>query len=58
MKIVNLNEKPNYIETISEWLFNEWGHWNPRSTLESTIQRIKERSEGSNIPSIFVAESE
>ena len=56
MKILNLSEKPEYIETISEWLFNEWGHLNPGSTLESAIQRIKERSEGKDIPSIFVAD--
>jgi len=56
MKILNLNERPKYIKTISEWLYKEWGHLNPGSTLESAIQRIKERSEGNNIPSIFVAE--
>ena len=56
MRILNLKERPEYIEPIAELLFRQWGHLRPGSTLESAIKRIETRCAGTTIPSAFVAE--
>jgi GNAT superfamily N-acetyltransferase len=56
MRIVRLGERPTHIKTIAEWLYNEWGHLRPNSSLDSAVEKIKKRVEGKDIPSIFVAE--
>jgi N-acetylglutamate synthase-like GNAT family acetyltransferase len=56
MRILRLNKRPQYIEVIAKWLFDEWGYQRPGSNLETTIHRIEERSQGNHVPSIFVAE--
>ena len=58
MQIVHLRERPIYIKTIAKWLYNEWGHLRPNSSLDSAVEKIKKRVKGKDIPSIFVAELE
>ena len=56
MQILHLNKRPQYIEVIAKWLFDEWGYQRPGSNLETAILGIEEKSQGDDIPSIFVAE--
>lgn len=56
MQILHLNQRPQYIEVIAKWLFDEWGYQRPGSNLETARRAIELLSQGHTIPSIFVAE--
>lgn len=40
IKILKLVDIPDASQVCTEWLFNEWGHRTPNSTLEQSIKKV------------------
>ncbi len=55
MDIVNLKEKPHYLNKLAQWQQNEWQDLNPGLTLENRIKKMQAYLNSENIPSTFVA---
>jgi predicted N-acetyltransferase YhbS len=55
MQFININTQPEHIPEVAEWLFKEWGHLSPGSTLEQRIQRLQERGRDTELPVTFIA---
>lgn len=55
MQILNIKTHPEFIPEVALWLFNEWGHLTPGSSLERSMQRLRERCVKDTIPLTFVA---
>ena len=41
---------PQFVPTVAEWIFNEWGHRDPDISLETTIQLVKSRLSAKSPP--------
>ena len=55
MRIVPLVERPDLVEQVSIWGFDEWGHLNPGQTLEQRTAKIREKMNVDRVPVAFVA---
>ena len=55
MKIANLKEVPNHLDTLARWHQKEWGYFNPNRTLMERIERMKSHLLPEFIPTTFVA---
>jgi hypothetical protein len=55
MRIVPLVERPDLIEQVSIWGFDEWGHLNPGQTLEQRTAKIRGKMNVDRVPVAFVA---
>jgi GNAT superfamily N-acetyltransferase len=53
--ILKLAQVPEVAPECARWLFNEWGHRRPGSTLEDATERFLARANTSNLPIAFVA---
>jgi len=40
VKISNLEDCPDDVETVANWYFNEWDHKDPQATLENVIEKV------------------
>jgi GNAT superfamily N-acetyltransferase len=56
VQIFNLRTRGYHIPTIAGWLFDEWEHLRPDSSLSDVIQRLATRCRAERIPSVHVAE--
>lgn len=55
MRIVPLVERPDLVEQVSIWGFDEWGHLNPGQTLEQRRALIQVKMNVDRVPIAFVA---
>jgi predicted N-acetyltransferase YhbS len=55
MRIVPLVERPDLVEQVSIWGFDEWGHLNPGQTLEQRTAEIRGKMNVDRPPVAFVA---
>lgn len=55
MHILNIQVQPHHIPEVAGWLFTEWGHLTPGSSVERTIQRLTERCRTDDLPATFIA---
>lgn len=53
--IAYLKDYPQYLSLIAEWIFNEWGHYNPGASLDSAKSKLSEHLNKDNLPITFVA---
>ena len=56
MKIINLKQKPDYLEELATWHQQEWSHLNPGQTLQDRILKMQAYLNNKFIPTIFIAE--
>lgn len=54
IEIVNLIEKQEYLEEVSEWIWKEWSYGHG-ATLEDIIYRSKHSLNQDKIPSMYIA---
>jgi GNAT superfamily N-acetyltransferase len=55
MRIEYLPKDERTIHQVAAWLYSEWGHVTPGSTLARGVARISERADRRTIPLAFVA---
>ncbi|MGD9592829.1 MAG: GNAT family N-acetyltransferase [Candidatus Berkiella sp.] len=53
--IAYLKDHPQYLPLVAEWMFNEWGHFNPGSTLERAKLKLGEHLNKDSLPITFIA---
>lgn len=57
MKIINLKEDPQYLETLANWHHNEWSYLNPGSSLSDRLKMMSQYLNEDLIPSTFIAKN-
>ena len=55
MKIVKLNEHPEFIPTLAEWHYSEWSYLHAVDSVERRISELEEEAQADGIPQTFVA---
>lgn len=55
MEIRLLVERPDCVSTVATWVFREWGHLSPGSTLDQVIEEYHARAQRAAIPLALVA---
>lgn len=56
MRIVSIAERPDLIETVARWQFDEWGHLEPGDSLATRIADLRHQvKQPGQIVSTFVA---
>jgi predicted N-acetyltransferase YhbS len=55
LRIAILAEHPDHIQTVSSWVFNEWGSLTPGVTLEKVVTKFQTHLNLGRIPLTFIA---
>ena len=55
MKITYLANHPEHVSTVAKWIFDEWGHQSPDTTLESLEERFRSHLNRTTVPLTFLA---
>ena len=55
MRIINIQTQPECIPEVAAWLYQQWGHWSPGSSVEKRIQALTERCQDDELPVTFIA---
>lgn len=55
LEISYLCDNPEYVDTIAEWLFSEWGQYKPDTTLDTIAIRLRRYLNRDNIPITIIA---
>jgi predicted N-acetyltransferase YhbS len=55
MQIAYLKDHPDAIPTVAQWLFHQWGHLTPGSSVESAIGRLQRNLHDDRIPLTIIA---
>ncbi len=53
--IIYLKDYPQHLSLIAEWIFNEWAHYNPGSSLDRAKSKLSEHLNKDSLPITFVA---
>ncbi|MBS0286697.1 MAG: GNAT family N-acetyltransferase [Proteobacteria bacterium] len=53
--IAYLKDCPQHLPLIAQWIFNEWGHYNPVSSLDRAKSKLNEHLNKDSLPITFVA---
>jgi len=53
--IAYLKDYPQHLSLIAQWIFNEWGHYNPGSSLDRAKSKLNEHLNKDSLPITFVA---
>jgi predicted N-acetyltransferase YhbS len=54
-KIAYLADYPQFIPTIGEWLFNQWGRLSPDGSLEKSVLKVQASTNKDRVPFVLVA---
>lgn len=55
LKIEYLKLYENHLPKLAEWMFNEWGKYNPSSSLEKTKSKLQEHLNLDKLPITWIA---
>ncbi len=55
MTIEYLADRPEFMESLAKLQLNEWGRYRPDETLEMRIEKLKNRCNHRQIPTVFFA---
>jgi len=55
MRIENIGDHLELIDTIALWHFREWGHADPTGSVQSWADGLRQRTHRDRIPATFVA---
>lgn len=55
MKFEFLADRPEALETVSHWYYDEWGRWNPKSSVQSISDKLRQSMNRNKIPLILLA---
>lgn len=55
MQIAYLADHPQYIPTLAEWQYEEWGHLNPGDSVQGRIERLSQHQGRPGIPTTLIA---
>lgn len=55
MKITYLANHPQHVSTVAKWIFDEWGHESPNTTLESLKERFGSHLNRNVVPLTLLA---
>ncbi|MBN9289040.1 MAG: hypothetical protein BGO43_01695 [Gammaproteobacteria bacterium 39-13] len=53
--IAYLKDYPQHLSLIAQWIFNEWGHYNPGSSLDRAKSKLSEHLNKDSLPITFIA---
>jgi predicted N-acetyltransferase YhbS len=53
--IDHLKDHPEHLQTVAEWIYNEWWTQKPGVSVESMKERLREAQTGDSIPLSLVA---
>jgi N-acetylglutamate synthase-like GNAT family acetyltransferase len=56
MKIIDLKEKPENIDTLARWHHEEWAYLNPNGSIEQRKEKMQNYLDNTLIPSTYVGE--
>ena len=45
MNIINLKQKPEYIDILASWHHNEWSYLNPNGSIEKCREKMHTNGE-------------
>jgi hypothetical protein len=55
MIVCPLAEHPEFVTTVTGWLFSEFGHLNPGASLERSVRRVTGRLQTAGCPVALIA---
>ena len=55
LKIIDLKDEPQYLNTLAGWHQHEWADLNPGETLDMRIHRMQDYLNDNFIPTTFIA---
>lgn len=55
INIAYLRDYPQHLQLVAQWIFNEWGHYNPGSTLDKAISKLTDHLNKDSLPMTFIA---
>jgi predicted N-acetyltransferase YhbS len=55
MRIDYLPDDIRIVRQVAAWLYGEWGHLNPGSTLDNAVLRLSRQGRGRTLPLVLVA---
>lgn len=55
VRISSISENLDCVPTVAQWHWTEWGHTDPRGSLESWTTGLKERTNPNRIPATYLA---
>ena len=55
MKFEFLADRPEALEIISQWYYEEWGRWNPKHSVLSISNRLRQSMNTDKVPLILLA---
>ena len=58
MKILNLCNEPQWLETLAKWHQRQWSYLNPGQSLQQRMDKMREYLEPKFIPSMYIAKDD
>lgn len=55
MKFEFLADRPEALETISHWYYEEWGRWNPKNSVQSISKKLLQSMNKDKVPLMLLA---
>lgn len=55
MRIENIADYPDFIETVARWQWGEWGHLDPTDSLAARITSLSAQTDPNRIPTTYIA---
>ncbi|MGY0216531.1 GNAT family N-acetyltransferase [Endozoicomonadaceae bacterium StTr2] len=55
VSIITLTEHPDYIDTLAEWSYQEWGQRDPANSLEAARLQLQQCLNRDSVPVCYVA---
>ncbi len=55
MRIENIADCPNFVETVARWQWGEWGHLDPDDSLAARITSLRDQTDPNRIPTTYIA---
>jgi len=55
VRIENIADYPNFVETVARWQWGEWGHLDPDDSLAARITSLRDQTDPNRIPITYIA---
>jgi len=55
VRIENIADYPNFVETVARWQWGEWGHLDPDDSLAARITSLRDQTDPNRIPTTYIA---
>lgn len=55
MRIEDIADYPDFVETVARWQWGEWGHLDPDDSLAARITNLSAQTDPNRIPTTYIA---